>query len=110
MMEHQLLTPWQQFGLIGLMAGSITALLFIIIKWTLSTTKDILKQAAEERQAWTQAITAHTEQAKNFHESVKQAHEYQRQEHQKLAEQQIKTTACLEQVEKALGRINGYHS
>ena len=107
-MGQQLLIPWQQYGLLGLTIGSITFLLFLVIKWTLETTKSILAQAAKEREAWTKAISDHTEQAKAFHESVKEAHDYQREEHRKLAEQQLKTCLCMEQVEKALGRINGY--
>lgn len=103
-----MLTPWQQFGLIGLMIGAIVALLFIIIKWTLATTKEILKQASDERECWIRAFNDHTAQAKSFHDEVKNAHEHQRREHEKLQEQQIKSILCLDQVEKALGRINGY--
>ena len=101
-MNPILTTPsWSQYGLLGLMVCAIVTLLFIIIKWTLATTRDILNTAREERElsnkereCWMKAFNAHTEQAKLFHESVKDAHDYQRQEHKEMIE--------------ILGRINGY--
>jgi hypothetical protein len=99
----------------------------MVVKWTLATTKDIMKQAAEERKSFQEqsaaerkswqesimsvssAINANIAQAKAFHEQVNEAHKYQREEHQRLAENQNSTCASLKQVEQALGRINGYH-
>lgn len=110
--------PWhafEQFGLLGLVIGAIIFLLFLVIKWTLATTKEILNQAAREREEWVKAFNLHTEQAKLFHESVKEAHIYQRQEHAAFAENQNESSKAmalicqgLGQVEQALGRINGY--
>jgi hypothetical protein len=84
---------FKEFGLAGLLSGAGTLLLFFVVKWTLETTKEILRQAAEERKVfngmtsqWIQALDNHTLQAKAFHDEVKQAHEYQRQEHLKLME------------------------
>lgn len=80
-----------EYGLIGLIIGAVILLLFIVIKWTLATTRDILKQAAEERCAWqlaiggiNKAIDEHTSQAKAFHEQVNEAHRFQRSEHQEM--------------------------
>lgn len=110
--------PWhtfEQFGLLGLVIGAVIFLLFLVIKWTLSTTKDILKQAAQEREAWIKAFGDHTEQARLFHESVKDAHNYQREEHRQFSINQNESSKAmamicqsLGQVEQALGRINGY--
>ena len=68
------MTAFKDFGLAGLLAGSGTILLFLVVKWTLETTKEILKQAADERKIfnamsieWINALNAHTEQAKSFH-------------------------------------------
>ena len=74
--------------------GSVIILLFCVIKWTLATTKEIMKQSAIERESWIKALTEHTQQAKTFHEEVKDAHNFQRVEHQEMI--------------KVLGRINGY--
>ena len=51
------LTGFKEYGLIGLIFGAVISLLFIVVKWTLATTRDILKQAAEERKCWQEAIT-----------------------------------------------------
>jgi len=88
------LTLFKEFGLIGIVFGAIFALLFIIIKWTLSTTKDILNQAAEERKSWIKAIEERNTALKAFNDSVTEAHKYQREEHKQMIE--------------VLGRINGY--
>lgn len=110
--------PWQLFkdyGLLGLVVGGNIFLLFLVVKWTLATTRDILNQAAKERESWVKALTDHTIQAQRFHDSITEAHNYQRQEHQKLAENQANGSQsialvcqALGQVESALGRINGY--
>jgi ABC-type transport system involved in cytochrome bd biosynthesis fused ATPase/permease subunit len=92
---------FKEFGLVGLMIGAISTLLFIIVKWTLATTRDILNQAAKEREAfmqcqasWIKAIDDQTAQGRAFHDEVKEAHSFQRQEHKEMI--------------VALGRINGY--
>ena len=94
-------TIFKEYGLVGIMICLISTLLFIITKWTLVTTKEIIQQAAKEREAfmacqavWIKAIDEHTAQARAFHESVKDAHDFQRQEHKEMI--------------IALGRINGY--
>jgi uncharacterized coiled-coil DUF342 family protein len=98
----------KEYGLgIFLAVGNI-ALLFLIVKWTLSTTKDILNQSAKERECWhnsimkvNQAIDDHTAQAKEFHSTVNEAHRYQREEHKEMIGQ-------LKEITISLGRINGY--
>lgn len=109
------LHSWGQFGLVGLMAGAVIMLLFIVVKWTLDTTKAILAQLFKQTEAfnemqklWNTAIDRHTDQAKAFHDEVKDAHKYQRDEHEKLQRSLDKTCDCLSEVEKSLGRINGY--
>lgn len=93
-MEHQILGPWQQFGLIGLMIGAIVTLLFIIIKWTLATTKEILKQASVERADWKKTIDSITESIRKHDEKAEERGRYIREEHRQMIE--------------TLGRINGY--
>lgn len=108
-METHLLTPWQQFGLIGLLAGTMSLILFFIVKWTLATTKEILIQAAKERDCWqkcidetNKGIQEHTYQAKQFHEQVSEVHKFQREEHKEMITQ-------LREITVTLGRINGYN-
>jgi len=85
---------WKEFGLPGLIMFAVITLLFFVIKWTLSTTKEIMSQAAKERESWIRALAEHTEQAKSFHAEVKEAHSYQREEHKEMI--------------RCLGRINGW--
>jgi len=101
MIEPGLYTVVREFGLGIVLALAMTTLLFVIIKWTLATTKDILNQAAKERECWHKAISEHTEQAKVFHDSVQEAHKYQREEHKEMIGQ-------LKEITITLGRINGY--
>ncbi len=100
-------TLFRDFGLVGVMAGSITILLFLVVKWTLQTTKEILRQAEKERECWRGTIDAinktidnHNSRAQEFHSSVQEAHKYQRDEHEKM----IKN---LDEQYKVLLRING---
>lgn len=109
------LSYFKDYGLLGLIMGSVVALLFFVIKWTLATTRDILSQAARERESWQKAVermseawTAHTAQALQFHEMVTEAHKFQREEHLRMLDNQNIVSASLKQVEQALGRINGY--
>lgn len=95
------LTKFSEYGLLGLMIAAIIFLLFKIIMWTLATTKEILRQAATEREAWITAFNEHTLQARAFHDEVKEAHKFQREEHKESLNNQ-KELAII------LGRINGY--
>jgi hypothetical protein len=99
---------FKEYGLLGLLMGSVITLLFFVVKWTLSTTKDILKQAEKERECWRETINsvnvqiqAHNITAKDFHESVCEAHKFQREEHSKMI-------ASLNEINNSLVRINGY--
>ena len=94
-------TAFKEYGLVGLIMFAVIALLFFVVKWTLQTTKEIMAQAARERETWQQAlgnindcIKEHTSQAKMFHEQVNEAHRFQREEHKEMI--------------VTLGRINGY--
>jgi len=99
---------FKDFGLFGITVGAIIILLFFVIKWTLSTTKDILRQAAEERKVWqecvnscTKTLMEHNERARLFDEMVSDAHRFQREEHKEMINN-------LGEITKTLGRINGY--
>ena len=99
---------WKEYGITGLIMFAVVLLLFMVIKWTLATTKEILIQAAKEREAWmdavnkqTKALDEHTIQAREFHLQVKD-------EHKKQIDNQDVVCRILIQVEQALGRINGY--
>jgi len=92
---------WKEYGLVGLTMFAVITLLFFVIKWTLATTKDIMRDAAIEREAFRKCIDEHTMQAKEFHTQVNEAHKYQREEHKEIAAQ-------LKEVTITLGRINGY--
>ena len=99
---------FKEYGLLGITIGSVIILLFIVIKWTLATTRDIMKQASIERECWTKVVDRmneawnnHTVQAREFHDSVQEAHKHQREEHSKMIDN-------LAEITHTLGRINGY--
>jgi len=107
-------TFWKIIGEYGL-AGGIFVLLFFVLKWILEEVKKILERESRERTEWAEiirgfqnALSEHTANAQSFHEEVKEAHRYQREEHIKFGESQNKVCQSLGEVEKALGRINGY--
>lgn len=107
---------WKEFGLNGLIMGSVIGLLSYVIHMTLCTTKDILKRADESQKAWQQvfhqvslAIESHSSNSRSFHEQVESAHKYQREDHERLQRLQEKNIVAMDEVQKALGRINGYH-
>ena len=70
-------------------------MLFLVIKWTLSTTRDILKQAAEERKAWNDAVSRVADNINRHDEKADERAKYVRSEHEKMIE--------------ILNRMNGYH-
>ena len=87
----------KEFG----MAGAITFILFLVVKWTLETTKDILKQASEERKVYQEhqansikAIEKITASIERYDEKAEERGKYVREEHRQMIE--------------SLGRINGY--
>jgi len=88
---------------------------FFLIKWIAEEFKKQLERAHEQNKYWSEiingfqkCITEHTEQAREFHQTIKETHEYQRGEHEKLAANQESVCRSLVEVEKALGRLNGY--
>jgi len=99
--EAHLLSPWGQFGLLGLMAGAIVFLLYKIMMWTLAAHKELLKQMAETLKMYqslsdssTKAIERATESIKRHDEKAEERGRYVREEHKQMIE--------------TLGRINGY--
>ena len=122
---------WREFGLQGLIMGAVVTLLFFVVKWTLATTRDILKQAAQERVAFQdvirglqQATIEHNERARLFNESVNEAHRCQREEHTQLANSLTSLCQACQgfgevhrrineehrEIVASLARINGYKS
>lgn len=106
---------WREFGLNGLIMGSVIGLLTYVIHVTLSTTKDILKRADDSQKSWQEvfhqislAIESHSSNSRAFHEQVETAHKYQREDHERLQKLEEKNLECMDEVRKALGRINGY--
>lgn len=94
-------TFFKEYGLLGLMCGAVITLLFLIVKWTLSTTKEILSQANSERECWRQTIATANQSLQKICDCLddhdKKAEErgkYVREEHRQMIE--------------SLGRINGY--
>jgi flagellar motility protein MotE (MotC chaperone) len=107
-METTAFNLFKEYGLLGLMCGSVIFLLFLVVKWTLQTTKEIMNQSAKERECWrdtiekvNKSIDDHSTQARMFHETVNDAHKFQRDEHKEMIKQ-------LGEITITLGRINGY--
>lgn len=100
MMDNWFLA-FKENGLVGLIMFVIIALLFFVIKWTLQTTKEIMVQAAKERESWQIAITQANKATEGVCQSIQRHDEkaeergrYVREEHRQMIE--------------SLGRINGY--
>jgi hypothetical protein len=101
-------TAFKDYGLLGLMCSAVIGLLFKIVMWTYAEVKESRIQHEKEREAWiaSQKIMA---DAINRNVSALEMHDvkanergrYSREEHQKLI-------ASMDEVQKALGRINGY--
>ena len=96
-----LFAGFRENGLLGLIMGSVVILLFFVIKWTLETTKEILKQAAEERKIFNETIKELGKSVdgvcnsiSNHDEKANQRAQYVREEHKNMIE--------------TLQRINGY--
>ena len=85
---------WKEFGLLGVVVGSVVILLFFVIKWTLATTRDIMKQATEERKAWNETVNKVADRIDRHDEKADERAKYVREEHKQMIE--------------ILGRINGY--
>jgi hypothetical protein len=90
-----------EYGLLGVVICAVIVLLYKIVMWTLATTKEILAQAAKERECFTEkiaevtkALDSHSATAREFHNQVVEAHKFQREEHKEMI--------------ISLGRINGY--
>ncbi len=95
------LTKFGEYGLLGLLMGAVIALLFLVVKWTLATTKDILAQAAKERTEWhikmgevNGSIQKVCDCLDKHDEKAEERGRYVREEHKEMI--------------TILGRINGY--
>jgi len=110
-------------GGIGIgLAIALIYVLYLVVKHVLKSQDKILDMATVQNEGWQKAITEHTAQSKQFHDSVVEAHKYQRDEHKeangKLIEQSVTTANMLKLIEKIstnldeqgkiLLRINGY--
>jgi len=99
--ETHLLSPWGQFGLLGLMCGTIVFLLYKVMMWTLAAHKDLLKQIQEVLKMYQKLSEDSSRSIDRFNESIQRHDEkaeergrYVREEHRQMIE--------------TLGRINGY--
>jgi hypothetical protein len=108
-------TLFKEFGFAGLSTGALFFILWRMIVWVMAWVKEQDIQHAKEREAlylmiglFRQSIVEHNERASAFHTQVTEAHKYQRDEHAKMIENQSTICNSLKEVEKALGRINGY--
>ena len=98
-----------EYGLLGLVVGSVVILLFFVVKWTLATTKDILAQAAKEREDWHKkigdvnvSIQKVCDCIDKHDEKAEERGRFVRSEHERM----IKN---LDEQGKILVRMNGYH-
>lgn len=94
-------TAFREYGITGLIMFAVIALLFFVIKWTLQTTKEIMAQAAKEREAWqnmlaqaNKSIDGVCQSMQRHDEKADERGRYVREEHKQMIE--------------VLGRINGY--
>lgn len=78
------LNIFKEYGLLGLVVGSVIILLFLVVKWTLSTTKEILAQAAKERESWHKAIGDITQAMEKHDEKASERGKYVREEHKEM--------------------------
>lgn len=85
---------WKEFGLLGLVVGAGVIILAFVIKWVLDTTKEIMKQAAEERRIWNDTVNKAVNTIDRHDEKADERAKYVREEHRQMIE--------------ILGRINGY--
>ena len=98
-----------EYGLLGLLIGAIILLLFFVVKWTLATTKDILVQAAKEREDWHKkigdvnvSIQKVCDCIDKHDEKAEERSRFVRSEHERMINN-------LDEQAKVLARINGYH-
>lgn len=103
-METALVKIIGEYGL-GL---GVLAILGLFGRGVLGEIRKILERDHEERMKWSdiiigfqKSITEHTQNAQAFHREVADSHKYQKEEHEKLSNQ-------MDEVTRALGRINGY--
>lgn len=90
-----------KYGIGALVIVVLCLISYRIIRHILAQSDIILKQAMEAQKEWQRVIEAHNTRAAEYHTQITEAHRFQREEHMKIL-------ACLSEVEKGLGRINGY--
>jgi hypothetical protein len=71
---------------------ALISILYLVVKHVLKSQDRILDMATTQNEGWQRAITDHTAQAKQFHDSVTEAHKYQREEHKENSN--ILTSLC----------------
>lgn len=76
------LNLFKDFGLLGIMMGSIILIIFFMIKSMLKSMDDMTKRGCEERKEWQKmfmemigALKEHNVQTKEFHDHVRVEHE-----------------------------------
>lgn len=92
---------FSEFGLIGVVIGTLFFILWRMLVWVMAFVKDIQRQHSEERNLWNCTIARHNELIQKISASLddhdRRADErgrYVREEHKQMIE--------------CLGRINGY--
>jgi hypothetical protein len=105
----------REFGLNGLYQIGVISLLFFIIKWVLSFTKEQKKSHDEERRVWhdldiakLKVLDSIVESLKHQDEKADERGKYIREEHRDFEQRQREHTKQLGEVCIAIGRINRY--
>lgn len=120
------MNAWEQYGVMGLTIFALFFILWHIVNWAKSYITDLAKQHSlyiseltkqhnEERASWARimeqhvrTLEIHNQGSIEARKATEEAHRYQRDEHGKMLGNQAVICKCLEEVEKSLGRINGY--
>jgi uncharacterized membrane-anchored protein YhcB (DUF1043 family) len=84
----------EQYGLLGVVTGAMITLLFLIVKWTLNTTKEILTQSKIDKEAWRETIDRIRTSIDEHDKRAEERGRYVREEHRQMID--------------TLARINGY--
>lgn len=104
-----------EFGLAGGLAASISIMFFFLLKWMLGQSSEMIKQMHEERLKFLDtldrhktAIDEHAARSREFQIRVAEEHGHILRNQERISLSHEKICCCLLEVEKGLGRINGY--
>lgn len=104
-----------KYGIEVAVIATLFLIVWRILIWVMKWVDKQEEQHRIERDAWnkhyaeiSRSLQEHNERATNFHSTVMEGFKYMRDEHTRMLDNQAKICNCLENTEKALGRINGY--